>query len=249
MRFCIEYELNREEIYKDKNKLFVSWLKNFMKKYDEDMYKHLYEAGSVEKDYTFSIYLGSGAVFKLETIELKTKFVKMFFSCYETENSIRFYNIFNSALNKNYSYKDLEIKAINISLLRDERFTDEYAYFKTKSPLIVREHNKNNNKSYYWNISTKEGQKILLRNLIERLTEKFGDQVKDDLKTFSIEVLSNKSVTVRHNRLNIPSNLSVIKIVAKSYILDYIYSTGKLSAFNGSGYGMLERINDERITF
>ena len=84
MRITVLFETNKNEIPKDKNKLIVSWIKYFMKSYDKDLFNKLYNSGPVEKDYTYSIYLGN-AVFGRESIKIQENKFKMYFSVYDLE--------------------------------------------------------------------------------------------------------------------------------------------------------------------
>ncbi|WP_051259759.1 CRISPR-associated endoribonuclease Cas6 [Peptoniphilus mikwangii] len=240
MRISLDFELNDERIYKDKNKILASWIKHYMGKYDENMYFSLYNSGSVEKDYTFSVYMGQDVVFEREMIYVPTKKMRLHFSCYDLQEGIHFYNIFTRAIGEKYKYKDIHLVAKRMNVEREKVFKNEEAYFKTSSPIIVREHiSRDNSKTYYHDISTEKGIEVLLMNLKSRLKKKFGEKIKYDIDCIQIDILKNRMVTVRHNSINIPSNLCTIKISTKPYILDYIYKSGIISSFNASGYGML----------
>lgn len=243
MRYTVEFVVDGNEIYKDKNKIIYSWIKHSMEKYDKKMYDTLFNSGAVEKDYTFSLYLGSGAVFERETIKLPSNNIKMFFSCHNPEDVINFYNIFNKAMHKPFSYKDITITPKSLSLGKKVVFPNNVEFFKTLSPIIVREHNKETNKSTYHDLSTDEGLRIFRRNIIDRLRKKFPEKKLDYENTFSVNIVKNKMVTIRHHNLNIPANLAVIKIESKPYILEYLYNSGKLSSLNASGNGLVEIVN------
>ncbi|KXB69172.1 CRISPR-associated endoribonuclease Cas6 [Peptostreptococcus anaerobius] len=243
LRLKVEFELSQDQIYKDKNKMLTSWIKHFMAKYDSEMYKRLYKSGPKEKDYTFSVYMGNNVKFSREMIEIPDKRMIMYFSSYDLKESMHFYNIFLKSIGESYDYKELKICSKRLYIENETKFIYDNAYFKSASPVIIREHrDHDNSKTYYHDLGNTEGLEIMKRNLTNRLLKKFGDRVKYDVKNISIEVMSNKIVTVRHHGINIPSNLCRLKITAKPYILEYVYYTGILSSLNASGYGMLNLV-------
>ncbi len=240
LRITLEFEINKEEIYKDKNRIFLSWLKFFMNKYDNRLYRELYENGALEKDYTFSLYLKRGVKFERETILVPEKKIIMHFSCYDLQLGLSFYNIFMRSINVEHTYKDLIIKAVKLNVDREEIFTNDYSEFKTASPIIVREHKENNNNlTYFHDISTERGQEVFLKNLKAMLIKKFGEEAAIDIDLLSVEIIKSKMVTVRHYDINIPANLCALRINAKPYLLKYIYLSGNLSSMSSSGFGML----------
>ena len=134
MRFEVDFQLNSQEIPKDKNKLFASWMKFFMKKYDDVMFDKLYNSGAVTKNYTYSVFLGTDVVFKQESIKLSSDRIKLFFTCYDMRESLAFYNIFTRARNEEYNYKNLIIKATSINVEKNIIFKSNQECFKTMSP-------------------------------------------------------------------------------------------------------------------
>lgn len=245
MRFEVDFQLNSQEIPKDKNKLFASWMKFFMKKYDDVMFDKLYNSGAVTKNYTYSVFLGTDVVFKQESIKLSSDRIKLFFTCYDMRESLAFYNIFTRARNEEYNYKNLIIKATSINVEKNIIFKSNQECFKTMSPIIIREHFIDENVSDFFHcVGEEKGKAIFVRNIKSRLKKQFGESVEYDLEKFDIEVVRYKMVTVRHHELNIPSNLAILKISAKPYVMEYLYYAGTISSFNASGYGMLKHIKN-----
>lgn len=243
LRITIEFELISHEIPKDKGKMFASWLKNNIEKYDKEMYNLLYKSGPKDKEFTYSIYLGQNVKFNKDTITVPNDYIKVFFSCYDLVQSIHFFNIFTESINKLYSYKDTDFIARKIFIEKEEVFLSGEAIFKAVSPIIVREHyNNDNENNYFHNLDTEKGKQVLEKNIKHRLFKKFGEKSKYDLDNINIEVLGNRMVTVRHHNINIPSNLCVLKVHAKEYILKYLYYSGTFSSLNASGFGMVRMV-------
>ena len=94
LRFGIEFILNKDKIQKDKNRVFISFLKNSLESYDKDYYEEFYsEEKNKIKDFTFSLYMGN-CKFLRDEILIPDKKINLNFSTYRNEDGILFYNSF-----------------------------------------------------------------------------------------------------------------------------------------------------------
>lgn len=237
MRFKIEIELDKEEIPKDKNRIFISLFKTILKESDKQTYYKLYDVGKTyRKDFTFSLNMPN-CIFNKETITIPDKKVGLYFSTSDLSLGISFYNAYIKFIGKEVDYKDIKLKIVNISLINDRVFVSDSAVFRTSSPIVVREHDRDNNKDWYHDLSSLEGFNLFLKSLKDQILESLPES-KYDLGDLEVEVLSNKTVKVKHYGIEVLSNLSRLNIKSKPYILNYIYNSGILS-FKNSGFGML----------
>ena len=62
-----------------------------------------------------------------------------------------------------------------------------------------------------------------------------------DFKDLKITILKNKIVKVKNYNIVIPSNISILEIQSKPYILDYLYKSG-IGSKNAQGFGMVDII-------
>ncbi|MBL7574520.1 CRISPR-associated endoribonuclease Cas6 [Peptoniphilus asaccharolyticus DSM 20463] len=237
MRFKIDLLLNKDEILKDKNRIFISLFKTILLESDEQTYHELYDKGKTErKDFTFSINMPK-CKFNRETISIPEKKISLFFSAADLKLGIAFYNAFIRAKGKVIKYKDLELKIVNIALHKEVVFTTNSTVFRTSSPIVIREHNKDTNKDWYYDLSTEEGYKLFIESLKNQvLLDLPGSEY--DLNEFKVEVISNKTVKVKHYGIEVLSNLATFKVTAKPYILSYMLNAG-VGSFKSAGFGML----------
>ncbi len=242
MRFGIEFILNKDKIQKDKNRVFISFLKNSLESYDKDYYEEFYsEEKNKIKDFTFSLYMGN-CKFLRDEILIPDKKINLNFSTYRNEDGILFYNSFINNKDKNFKINDNEMKIKEINILREKIIYDDEAIFKTLSPLVSREHKGDNKKTWYHSLKTEKGQDIFKENLIYQLVETFGESRIDDFKDINIEISNNMhEVKVKNYGIEVLGNIGKIRIRAKPYILEYIYKAGIGSKRSG-GFGMIDLV-------
>lgn len=241
MRFRVKFNLQNESIPKDKNRIILSFLKSAYSKYDIDYYKSLYEENQTkQKSFTFSTYMPQSKFLRDEIIIPSCSF-DLEFSSYDNYDSLMFYNSIIGILNKSIDIKGNSITAKNIINLKEKPIFNDYAKFKTLSPISIREHNGDNKKTWYHSLETEKGKEVFLHNIRVQALEQFGDQTKYDLENLKLSVLKSKEVRVKHYDIVIPANLAIIEIQAKPYLLDYFYKAGVCSQ-RSSGFGMLDLI-------
>lgn len=240
MRFSVELLLENEIIPKDKNRIILSLLKNCFSSYSEEYYENLYQnTNNKIKDFTFSLYLG-GCKFLREEILIPGKKIILNFSAYSFEDGIMFYNSFLCNKGKRYPLKNNTIMIGKINLVKEKTIYSNEIIFKTMSPIVVREHNGNNGKTWYHSLSSEEGRAIFIENLRYQLKDVFGERVTYDFKDIEINISNdNKEVKVKNYGIEVLSNIAKIKIKSQPYILDYLYKAG-IGSKRGSGFGMVD---------
>lgn len=241
MRFNIELLLKDELIPKDKNRIFISLIKNNFKNYHKDYYKQLYEEVQNKiKDFTFAVYMGN-AKFLREEILIPNKRIILNFSTSSMEEGIMFYNSFLQAKGKEYPIKNNLIKINKINLNLEKTIVEDQAIYKTLSPISVREHFGDNKKTWYHSLNDEKGQEIFMENLKYQLVNKFSEERILDIGEVEIEVLANKEVKVKHYNIEVLGNICHIRIKGKPYILDYLYKSG-IGSQRSAGFGMVDLV-------
>lgn len=241
MRFRVKFNLQNESIPKDKNRIILSFLKSAYSKYDIDYYKSLYEENQTkQKSFTFSTYMPQSKFLRDEIIIPSCSF-DLEFSSYDNYDSLMFYNSIIGILNKSIDIKGNSITAKNIINLKEKPIFDNYATFKTISPISIREHNGDNKKTWYHLLETEKGKEVFLHNIKIQALEQFGDKAKYDLDDLKLSVIKSKEVRVKHYDIVIPANLAILRIEAKQYLVDYFYKAGICSQ-RSTGFGMLDLI-------
>ena len=163
------------------------------------------------------------------------------FSTHDVKDAIMFYNAFLQNKGLEYPIKNNTIKLNRISLNKEKTITSDEAIYKTLSPISVREHYGDNKKTWYHSLNDKKGQEIFMDNLKYQLKNEFGEERILDIEEIELEVLSNKEVKVKHYGIEVLGNISHLKIMAKPYILDYIYKAG-IGSQRNAGFGMVDLV-------
>ena len=79
-----------------------------------------------------------------------------------------------------------------------------------------------------------------MRNLKYQLEEELPES-KYFLDELEVEVLKNKKTVAQNYGINVQCNLSVLKINAKSGVLEHIYKSG-VGSYKSQGFGLLDII-------
>lgn len=241
MRFNVELLLDNETIPKDKNRIILSFLKHIYESYDKDYYKSLYEDEENKmKSYTFSLYMPH-CKFGREEIVIPDKKIILNFSTGDMKDGISFYNAILASKGKVYIIKENSLTITRINMNREKAITNDYAVYSSMSPVVVREHKGDNEKTWYHSLNDEKGIEIFKDNLKYQLLDGFGEERRLDIEEVEFKILRNKEVNVKHYGIEILSNICMLEIQAKPYILDYIYKGG-IGARKSSGFGMLDLV-------
>lgn len=243
MRFNVDLILKKKELPKDKNRIFISFLKNIFEDYDKEEYLKLYGTNkNFQKDYTFSLYL-PGAKFERDVIKLSSENIKFNFSSYGYASGIMFYNSILKAKKKKFPLpNDNEIIIHNIRLEREQVIKGNTAIFTTMSPIVIREHNKVTNKDWYYSFDDCNFIDVLKNNLTNQATHILGFDLQDDVEELKINIIKNRDVKVKNYGIEVLANLATFELVGETYLLNFFYKAGFASK-TSSGFGMLKLAN------
>lgn len=241
MRFNVELVLSNENIPKDKNRVILSYLKHIYETYDKSYYKSLYEdQENKRKNFTFSLFMPN-CKFTREEIIIPEKKIIFNFSSDNMKDGIFFYNAILANRGKLYEVRGNSITAIRINMNNEKVITNNYATYRSMSPVVVREHKGDNDKTWYHSLDEEIGKEIFYENLKFQLLDNFGEDRRLDIEEVKFEIIKNKEVKVKDYGIEILSNICKLRIYAKPYILDYIYKSG-IGARKSSGFGMLDLV-------
>lgn len=240
MRFKVEIGLEAELIPKDKNRIILSILKNCFNSYEKEYYKSLYEnKQNRKKEFTFALNL-SRCEFLKESILIPSKKIYIYFSAYNYEDGIMFYNSFLKNKGKSFPIKDNKLIIGGISLIKEKTIFTNEAVFKTMSPIVIREHYGDNKKTWYHSFDNEEGQIVFRENLKYQIKDALGSRAEYDFENSMLQVLGdNKKVRVKNYGIAMLCNLCKVYVKTQPYILDYLYKAG-IGSKRGSGFGMVD---------
>lgn len=242
MRMSVELLLNSDKIDKDKNRIVMHIIKLLIKKENKEIFIELYkEDKSNSKDLNFSMYLGSDAKFLRNEIKIPSQKIIINFSTTDPVLGITLYNAFTK-------YKGLEIPIKNnavlinkVNITKTRPITSEKTIFITKSPIVVRFHDGDNEKTYYYSLLEDKGREVFLQNLKYQIEDKFSNVKKKDLDEIKINILWSKDVKVKHYGIVILSNLCEFELKAKTYILEELYLNG-VGSRKSQGFGYVDLV-------
>ena len=241
MRFNVELALSNENIPKDKNRIILSFLKHIYESYDKNYYESLYENEENKvKDFTFSLYMPN-CKFTREEIIVPEKKIILNFSTADMKDGIFFYNATLANKGEPYNIKGNSLTVCNINMNKEKPIINDFAIYSTMSPIVVREHKGNNEKTWYYSLNEEKGKEIFIENLKYQLLDNFGEERRLDIEEVNFQVLGSKEVKVKHYGIEVLSNICKIKVQAKPYILDYLYKAG-IGSRKSSGFGMVNLV-------
>ena len=235
MRYQIVISLDSDEIPKDKNRMFLSFIKHHIAENDKRFFESLYIKGETNrKDFTFSLYMPE-CEFLRETIRIPNKRICLNFSTHDLSMGIQFYNAMINGRGREYSYKGITMKIEKIELKQEKTFMIESATFKSLSPCVIREHDGKTNKDWFYSLDSKKGRTLFVENARGQILESIKDS-SYDLADIRISLIKNKEVTVKHYGIEVLANICMFKMEAKPYILEYFYKAG-IGSCKSNGLG------------
>ena len=181
-----------------------------------------------------------------EEIYLKKPEMKVVVSCSE-KNNIGFLlvNVFLSQRNKKFPLpKDTHMILKDVRIIEEKVIRGEEAIFQTTigGGVVVREHNKEENKDIYYSVGNERFEEVLNWLMKERF-KRLG-YPEDIFKDFSCELLEGRKIVVKHFDLKFPVTTGRFKVKAPKILLEEIYRTGMGSRLS-QGFGLLEYLGGE----
>ncbi|BBE29974.1 CRISPR-associated endoribonuclease Cas6 [Tepiditoga spiralis] len=240
MRFRLFFELENKEMPLDYRRIFMSFIKKSFTEKDVSILKKYYnEKDSIQKHFSFGINFGK-CKFENQKIKMENNKFFMVLSSFDNEFAINFYNsILNMKTQKFPLPNSNSMTLFNISLEKEKWINKNEIYFKIMSPVIIRKHEKKDNKDFYYTLDNKESINILKENIkYTLLKSEYNNLVKyvDNLK---IDIVNFKKTIVLNYSAKIPVTLGVIKVKGNEMILDYLYKSG-IGSKRSNGFGLVE---------
>ncbi|WP_069998569.1 CRISPR-associated endoribonuclease Cas6 [Cellulosilyticum sp. I15G10I2] len=241
MRIHFTMELKNESIPIDYRRKFISYLKFCIEESNPKFYQELYGKGkNINKDFTMAAYFVPQTNFLKNSIVVKSKKVVLNLSTPDAYLGVQFYNALCSKKHTWYPFsKDNAIRLVEIHSEREKLITQRQAVFNTLSPIIIRDHDRDTGKDWFYTFEDEEAVSVLKRNLKGELTGKFDRDISQDIEQLEIEFLHMKKVVIKSYELKIPCSLGTFKMEGESYLLQYLYLRG-VGGKRSLGFSYLE---------
>lgn len=245
MRFKIELELENEKLPLDYRPGIISLFKHSLNIYEKgNHFDNYYEAGK-EKPFTFAVGIPNSK-FTKEMILVPNRKINITFSTSDIGTGIVFFNSLSMQKNKSYplAYENAMIIK-NISVEKEFPIITDSINVTFKSPLCVREHNKENNKDIYYSYE-KEGFDEAFNKVLKLQIVKSNNLPEAILDGFSIMPISCKRTVVRHHSQFIEATVGIFSLTGNIALLNYLYTNG-IGSRKSSGFGMFEVVRKETL--
>ncbi len=242
IKFCLQFELKKNFISIEYRKQFISFLKASLTSYKNgkyfDMYYHDHNTNL--KPFCCGVIFPP-AKFTKEIIELKDNFIKFFFSTYNYEVGINFYNALNNMKNVECPLgKDNSMILKKIIKVAEKNICENQIKVKFISPLCVRKHIKEGNKDIYFSFQSQEFQKMLYE-IIKHQVRNGGFLDEKIVDGFYLEPLNPRKTVVKHYNQNIECSIGTFIMHGHPELLKFVYRGG-IGSRTGASFGMFEVI-------
>lgn len=227
MRFTVIFKLQEKEMPSDYRRKFISFLKKSFESYNKDIFDKYYkDRDSIEKPYTFSVYFGK-AIFSKDIITLESNKIYFTFSTVDIEVGLHFYNsVLGMKGHDFYLTKSNSMKLDDISIAQEKTIINSQVVFHTMSPILIREHNKETNKDWYYSFEDEKSISILKTSMRYQAINYFGSEVEHDVDQLEIIPLKMKKLVINHYGVFVTGNVGSFEMRGKPYLLDYFYKAG-----------------------
>lgn len=240
MRLFINCELENEYLPIDYRRKVLSFFKHSVSNYDKKLYELMYGKGNNEqKDFCFSVYFPDAQI-SSEGINIKNNKAVINLSTYNLELGI---NLYNSLVKQQWKYYELstynKIRITNITLKKENVIKRNSVKFRTLSPIVIRDHNKENGKDWYFTFEDNNYEKILKRNLKSELPKTFGQEVEEHIENLKITNINMKKIIVKSYDINVACSIGSFILEGEQYLLNYFYKAG-LGSKKSLGFSLLD---------
>lgn len=245
MRFKIELELKNERLLLDYRPAFISLFKHSLSAYDDGKYfDENYEIGK-DKLFTFAVGIPNSQ-FSKDIIIVPNKKINIIFSTGDIGTGIVFFNALSMQKNKSYPLANENTMTIKSIIVEKEYpIISNTIEVMFKSPLCVREHNKELNSDMYYSYE-KQGFNEAFRKVLESQIDKSKTFSKSILDDFQITPIRCKKTVVRHHSQFVEATVGSFKFTGNVALLSFLYTNG-IGSRKSSGFGLFEIIGGEMI--
>ncbi|MBF8983306.1 CRISPR-associated endoribonuclease Cas6 [Lutibacter sp. B2] len=245
MRFKVELELKNEHLPLDYRPAIISLFKHSLTVYENGKHFNIYYETGKDKPFTFAVGIPNSK-FTKEMIVVSNKKIHIIFSTSDIATGIVFFNALLMQKNKSYPLVHENTMTVkNILVEKEFSITTNTIEVMFKSPLCVREHNKENNKDTYYSYE-KEGFNEALNNVLELQIANSNTLPMSILEDFAITPIRCKKTVVRHHSQFVEVTVGLFSLTGNIALLNYLYTSGVASR-KSSGFGLFEIIRKETL--
>jgi CRISPR-associated endoribonuclease Cas6 len=238
MRMTIKFIAEQSWLPKDYRAIMLSVFKHCLLTHAPDFFEQLYQANnSAMKGFTFAAKLKK-PVFERDIVRLAGNDFSITWSTADTREAITFYNaILAEKFNRFPLAKGNGIRPVDITVMPTRNIEQGEVVIKLRSPLVVREHNRDTGADYYYDYSD--------RNFMDKLkvvTARQASQLQlfgTDIEMLSLEPVTPKRTVIPlfGNKINV--SLGVYKLTGDKKLINFLYNSG-IGSRRSAGFGLFD---------
>lgn len=239
MRLQLNFLLKKPELPLDYRAACVSFMKSALGNYDKRFFDLYYNDGAKIKSFAFSLRLPKPE-FQQNKIILSINKAEFNWSAFDDRDALIFYNAFLGMKGKKFELaNDNAMTLDKLIILPEYKVNQPQMLIKMLSPMIVRLHDKANNKNRYVkymddDFSQKAEEAILAQIEMMGLSASL-------LTKFSIEPVQAKNCVVKTFGHTADGTIGVLKLQGQPELLNILYKAG-MGANRSIGFGLFEKI-------
>ena len=244
MELIISFKLDHPYVGKEYQSTFYSFLKQVLKEEDNEKYLELFGKKDAKiKKFCFYVRM-MNPVFQDDLIQLENSVVEMHIRDFD---EIELYQFYNAVLNPFKKHKVFptnlnQSRIVRVKLRTLDEIQENTLYVKFLSPLIVKEHFEENNRSIYYTYQDEgflEKLKVIIQNVSESLGYSF------DVESFELMSVNPKKTVVSIYGIQIPVSIGSYILKGDKDLLNFLYLKG-IGNLSGSGFGAFKIIGKEK---
>lgn len=242
MKFCMRFKLKRNCMSIEYRKQFISFLKASLTNYKNGKYfdKYYQENNTSLKPFCLGAIFPA-AKFNKDIIEFNGNIVKLYFSTYDYEAGINFYNALNNMKNVECPLGNANsMTLVSIKKIPEKDINENQIKIKFISPLCVRKHIREGNKDLYFSFQAEEFEQTL-REIVKHQIRVGGILDEEIADEFNIEPLNPRKTVVKHYNQKIECSIGTFIMKGNPELLQFVYRGG-IGSRTGASFGMFEII-------
>lgn len=241
MRIKIEMETEDENLPIDYRGKFLSYIKSAVADYSPELFELLYENGTKPKKFCFSIYFVPEVQVGKDGIVLNSKRLVVWMTSTDNLMGIHLCNAFMPRRNKWLPLADYNNRLciLSISKVQEKSITTNSIQFKILSPIVIRDHNREEDRDWYYTFEDENSEAIWKRNLQAELRNSFGRNIDSDISALQFKPIKIKKTVVKNYGIYIPCTIGSFALEGERYLLDYIYKAG-IGSRRSLGFGCVD---------
>lgn len=245
MRYIIELELDKPEVPLDYHRIFLSFLKFALKKYEGGKFFEEYYGVGKKKAITFGVIFNEPH-FSKEIITLQNPQIKMILASHDQKTAFVYFNALLEAKGAKHN-----IGAGNTMMLKRIRMDKEVdiyqnaVLFKMTSALCLRQHEREGNIDRYVSVESKDFYDVL-RNSISEECQEYDRRLVSFIPELKIDAHRLRKTVVSFYGQKMEVSIGNLAFMGNPLLLDGIAKMN-LGSRRGAGFGLLTYIDQWEV--